>query len=256
MSNRLSENIIKLYQTKKHWKVQSIRDKVSRFKIKECPHATQNAAAHVLSLTLGFSCAKKLKLEDKRSLPSNLSDIVSKYKVAAKNKFGGNRVSQTPNLSKKFSRKSKKSVDLIDKEAWKNAAAYPFFYSLENSLRKLILNRMGNDMSWWKRPFVTDKIVEYATKIAEDEKEIPWRLSRGSTHPIYYLTLNHLAKIIQMNWPKFNKLGDMTSFLTRLKDLIPIRNSIAHHVPITVRDSKEVEISTDKILKIIKNKYP
>jgi hypothetical protein len=249
MSDRLSEGIIKLFQTKKNWKIQTIRDRVSRFKIKECPHATQNAAAHVLALTLGFSCAKKLRKDDKKTLPSNLSDIIAKYKVTTR------AAGQSPNSTRKFTRKMNQLADPIERAAWKNATAYPYFFRLENSLRMLILNRMGNDVSWWKRPSVPDKIVEYAQRISEDEKEIPWRLSRGNTHPIFYLTLSHLSKIIQINWSKFNQLGDMNSFLTRLKDLIPIRNSIAHHVPITIRDSREVEISIDKILKIIKNKY-
>lgn len=247
MTNKLYEDIIKLFQTRTGWEVQTIRNNVSRFKIKECPHATQNAAAHVLALTLDFSCAKKLKKEDRSSLPSNLSDIIARYRI--KNSEGA------PDHSRKFSRKVRLSVDPIEREAWKNASAYPYFYRLENSLRLLILKRMGGDALWWKRPFVPDKIVEYTQRIEEDEKEIPWRASRGKSHPIYYATLNHLSKIIQVNWPTFNKLGDQSSFLTRLKDLIPIRNSIAHHVPITSRDSQEVDISIDKILKIIENTY-
>jgi hypothetical protein len=249
MTGQLSEDIIKIFQSKTSCEVQTIRNKVSTFKIKECPHATQNAAAHVLALTMGFSCAQKLKQNDKISLPENLSDIVAKYKLKKP-------VEQSPDLSKSVDRKAKVSSDPLEREAWKNARAYPRYYTLENTLRFLILNRMGNDVSWWTRPSVPDKIVEYAKRIEDDEKEIPWRTLRQNVHPIYYVTLTHLAKIIHVNWPKFDKLGEQNTFLTRLRDLVPIRNSIAHHIPISLRDSQEVNISIDKILQIIKNKYP
>lgn len=244
----LSEGIIGLFKEKMNWKIQTVRDQVSRFKIKECPKCTQNAAAHILALTLGFSCAQKLKKPDKESLPSNLSEIISKYAKTKK------EIKTFVGHGKKIERKMKTLKDILVRDAWNNAVVYPHFFILENILRKLILSQLGYNISWWKKPYVTDKIIDYANKIKEDEKEIPWRPPSGN-HPIYYVTLKHLSKIIQMNWPKFKRLGEQNSFLIRLGDLFPIRNSLAHNIPVTSRDKKETEISVDKIRKLIKNGY-
>lgn len=161
---------------------------------------------------------------------------------------------QEVRFKKSFKTKIKKAKSTLEEDAWKNAEVYPFIFILENTLRKLILQQLGNDIAWWKKPFVAKEIIAYAESIKKQEEETPWIKQRGD-HPIYYVTLKHLSKIIQINWNKFSKLGEQNTFLTRLKDLFPIRNSLAHNIPLTSRDRKEVDIAVDKIVKIIKSKY-
>jgi len=244
----LKQEIIDIFKKKTSWKLQTIRDNISRFKTKECPHATQNAAAHVLALAKGFSCKKRLKKEDIATIPQNIADIIDKYKTKKNNE----RKIELP--IKKFKRKINLCTNPLERDAWRNAIIYPSVYILENKLRMLILKQMGADQSWWITPKVPQRIIDYANKIKEDEKSTPWIEERGD-HPIYYVTLKHLTKIIQINWPKFNKLGNQNSFLTRLEDLFPMRHGLAHHIPLTPRDKKEVDLTKDKICKLINSKY-
>jgi len=76
----LNKEIIKIFEKSKKWKSQTIRDNVSRFKIKYCSSCTQDAAAYILGLAIGVKVWRKLKKEDKDSLPINFSEIVERYK--------------------------------------------------------------------------------------------------------------------------------------------------------------------------------
>ncbi len=250
----LKSSIIAIFHKRTGWGIQTIRNNVSKFKIKECPRSTQNAAAHVLAQAKDFSCAKQLNKEDKSSLPGNISEIIDKYKNR-----GGSTKDQSKLLkkaSKNFKKRAKTASDPLMRDAWNNAEIYPQIYFLENTIRNLILEQFGNDTSWWKKPYVKEDTLEYAERIKNDEKLTPWITPKG-THPIYYITLKHLKKILEMNWPThFKQLAkDRNEFLVRFTDLLPIRNALAHNVPIGVMEEKEVEISVNKICKIIKSAY-
>src|SRR3989338_1866838 len=116
---KLKKEIMELFHEKLDWKPQTIRDNVSRFKIKECPHSTQNAAAHVLLLTKGFSCDRKLDKKDRASLPQNQAEIVKKYR----NKK--HTYTRSYDYSNSITRKIMKSVDPLERGAWKNSKIYP-----------------------------------------------------------------------------------------------------------------------------------
>jgi len=154
--------------------------------------------------------------------------------------------------TKSLMKKASISVDPLEREAWRNAESYPLMYILENKIRQLILSRLGTD--WWKTPTVPQKIIDYAQRIKEDEKETPWMENRGD-HPVYYITLKHLCTIIQMNGSNFKKIEKMNVFLTRFEDLYPLRNSLAHNRSLTPRDKSEIELSVGKISKLLKVKY-
>jgi DNA-binding Lrp family transcriptional regulator len=199
---------------------------------------------------------------------SSLLSQAKKYEFVKKEKglykkvpgilgFAPKRKISVPEITspkKSFKQKTKKAKSVLERDAWKNAEIYPSIYILENKLRELILRQLGANETWWKKPAVTQKILDYAKKIKDDENETPW-IAPKCDHPVYYVTLKHLCKIIRQNWPKFKKLGEQNIFLARFTDLYPIRNSLAHNVALKSRDKKEVEISTEKIYSIIKAKY-
>jgi hypothetical protein len=225
----------------------AVQNFISKIKTDEGLNCTQNAAAQVAAKIKGFSVARRLKKED--VVPASISQIVDKYL---------DKKSRYKNLQKKdptnFKSKITKSQDPIEKEAWSNTVAYPSIYVLENKLRLLLLTQMGNNQNWWKKPEVPEKIQDYAFKIKEDEKDTPWIPARGE-HPLYYITLKHISKIIQINWSKFNKLGKQSKFLATLEDLATIRNCLAHNSKLTSRDKSEVKIQVPKILSVLKQNY-
>jgi len=157
-------------------------------------------------------------------------------------------------VSKSFKSKIRRTSNQLEIDAWKNAEVYPLIYILENRMRELILTQLGETRSWWKKPFITRGIMDYAERIKQEEGDTPWIKSKGD-NPIYYVTLSHLCKIIRMNWSKFNKFGKLETFFARFDDLFPIRNNLAHNVPLTNRDKKEITLISDKILILIKSKY-
>lgn len=77
----LNKEIIKLFEESKSWKPQTIRDNVSRFKIKYCSNCTQNAAAYILGQIVDVKLWRKLSKEDKASLPNNVPEIIERYKI-------------------------------------------------------------------------------------------------------------------------------------------------------------------------------
>jgi hypothetical protein len=237
----LSQDIIKEFLKKTDLKSkQSVRNFVSKIKIKECPNATQNAAAQVAALIKNFSVAKKLKKEDRITLPNNLAEIIERYK--------GRTVEIEKKRIKKVFKKSFQNE--IESEGYKNAKVYPDLYILENSLRKIILQTFVKDENWWEKRVPT-KIKDYAKRIEEDEKRYKWRY-KGGENPLYYVTLEHLLKIIMANWKEFKYIRDQEKLKVWVEELIPIRNLIAHNKRIHKTDGKQVQLNVDKILRLIK----
>lgn len=246
--SKLSKEILQEFIKRGHFKSEpAVKNFISFIKTNEGLDCTQPAAAQVAAKIKGFSIAKRLKKDDK--VPSNIADIVEKYRK--KKKF---LKIATKSTKSSFVQKMKKAQDPIQKAAYFNASIYPDIFILENKLRSLILKILGGDVSWWKKPSITDKIQKYARSIKEDEKETPWLPPNGG-HPLYYVTLKHLCKIVELNWPKFNKLGKQNKFLTMMDDLTAIRNRLAHNTELKNRDKNEIKIQIPKILSIIKQAY-
>ncbi|MDO8622902.1 MAG: hypothetical protein Q7R52_01545 [archaeon] len=70
--SKLNPQILETIINKTKMSEQAVRNAVSKFKNSKCPKATQNAAAQLFAQSRGFSVAKKLKEEDRATLPSNI----------------------------------------------------------------------------------------------------------------------------------------------------------------------------------------
>ncbi|MBS3077363.1 hypothetical protein J4233_03760 [Candidatus Pacearchaeota archaeon] len=248
--SKLTNEIIQEFIKRGYFKSEgAVKNFISQVKTDEGLDCTQPAAAQVAAKIKGFSIKRRLKKEDKG--PSNLSEIVEKYRNKNSNSSSKVKKLNKPN----FKNKIQNSNDPIEKAAYFNASLYSDIYILENKLRLLIFKQLGNDLSWWKKEKVTQPIIDYANKIAEDDKKTPW-IPRADKHPLYLVTLKHLSKIIELNWTRnFDKLGRMTNFLTYLDDLLKIRNCLAHNISLGSRDKKEVETQVPKILSLTKQNY-
>ena len=202
-----------------------------------------------MGLTKKVKVWQKLSKEDKESLkPYNVSEIVDKYSH------------KNPKILEHHPRKikiKKMKIDFCDEfinEANENTEIYPYIYVLENSLRKLILGRFKDEKEWWNNPkFVHKDIQDYAKKIQEVEKKYKWMDKRGS-HPIYYINLEHLFKIIEKNWTHFKKtFDDLGHLRTWIAEITPIRNLVAHNIKTKTIERNDIKSRCEKICKLINN---
>jgi len=244
----LSEDIINEFIKRGHFASrQAIKNFVSKIKTNEGLSCSQNAVAQVAAKIKGFSVARRLKKGDR--VPSNISEIVEKY-ARKSNKREQSKASSAPN----FKRKIKEAQDPLEKEAYTNASIYSHVFLLENKLRGIILKIFKSDNNWWANTKIVSKdIQEYAQRIQKAEEKYKWIDARGD-HPIYYVNLEHLLKIIEKNWNIFKKIfNDQGHLRTWIAECVPVRNLIAHNIRTKkperddlIRSSRKICILIDK----------
>jgi hypothetical protein len=221
-------------------KLQSVRDSISRIH-KKNPGVSINGAAHIFAESKGISIYRYLKPEDVTSLQYKTQNILqNKQPISnkSKKKFISRTELESPYLS----------------EAISNAESYPSAYVLENTLRSVIIEKFGKDKDWWHNSkIVLTGIQDYAKKIEEAEKKYPFMNPREN-HPIYYVGLLELFKIIEMNWSTFKKtFRDLEQLKAWIKESVPIRNMIAHNIKLKKLYKQRIEQNTDFICTLIKN---
>lgn len=235
----------------KHPKISSkfANDQVVRVLIskigQENPGITLNAAAYLFAKKHGVSVFRQLSGGDKTSLnhakQSTTSSSSSKTRktsqIKSKNIIGNS--SYDPKLVK---------------EANANTEIYPYVYILENSLRNLILDKFCTLKNWWTdKRIVKQDIQDYAKNIENAEKKHKWVGKRGD-HPIYYVGLEHLYKIIEMNFnPYFKDIFDINNLRTWINECVSIRNLVAHNVRTQKSERDNIKIRTKYICNSIKN---
>lgn len=135
----------------------------------------------------------------------------------------------------------------IAKEAKMMAEIYPLVYLLENLLRNNIihiLSKKYND-EWWDKCNISKDTRENVEDRIRFEKTNRWHSKRGS-HPIYYTDFNDLRSIIINNWQEFKPIfPDQIWIQSRLKDIEPSRNIIAHNNPLSKREIKRIKMIVD-----------
>lgn len=249
-SKGLSKDVINEFIKRGHFtSEQSVKNFISKIKTDEGLDCTQTAVSQVAAKIKGFSIARRLKKEDK--VPSNISEIVEKYKGKS-NKLISASKSSAPN----FKRKIKEAQDPLEKESYINASIYPYVFLLENKLREIILKSFQKNKDWWTNTQVVHKdIQEYAQKIQKAEEKYRWIDARGD-HPIYYVNLEHLFKIVEKNWNMFKKIfNDQGHLRTWIAECVPVRNLIAHNIKTKKPERDDLIRSSRKICTLInKNK--
>lgn len=191
-----------------------------------------NAAAQIYAQRKGISLYRYLGPEDKLSLsylktqPPTFTTQRSKPARMPKPK------QQIPELDSPFV-----------PQALKNGTAYPYVYIWENSLRDVILAKYGREKAWWTDSSkVSKEIQDYATRIATAEKKYPWSPDRGD-HPVYYVGMVDLFAIIEKNWTTFKDVfKDLEQLRASTKECAPIRNMVAHNVPVSNVDITNMRI--------------
>lgn len=138
-----------------------------------------------------------------------------------------------------------------------NIEGYKTIFTIENSLRELIINIMQNNFGpkWYKSRIPGDINTKYSNAI-NDEKKIKWQ-NLVPHHPIYYIDFPDLKKIIiqKNNWDEvFKKMfgsGSKEWLIGLFIELEFIRNIIAHNRKLSKNLSKYLSDSFHKLSKII-----
>lgn len=239
INRKIFEKIVK--KNKNNLKEQAIRGAISYIHRKQTG-ITVNAAAYLFAKKHNVSVWRYLKDRDIQSLKSTLQTV---------------NASQTRNgFSQHDIKKSKYLPESeFSSEASKNANVYPYVYILENSLRKLILEKFDKQDNWWAdKVLVSNDIRSYAEKVKGAESKYPWMPKRAK-HPIYYIGLEQLFKIIIRNWGKYfkNVFSDLGDLRTWGRESVPIRHLIAHNIATRKLDKDNIKIKTDYVLNCIKN---
>ncbi len=222
---------------------QSVRNAISKIhKDKDNYGITMNAAAYEFARRKGFSVYKSLGHEDKKSLQHLTYSGRTATRTAEPSARKVKVVNAKPDFQSPFVQ-----------EANDNTTIYPYIYILENSLRSIIFKKFGTGQDWWKdKRVVIEDVQNYAIKIQEAEKKYPWIKDRGN-HPIYYVGLFELFKIIEKNWKsKFKDVfSDLELLRAWIKESVPIRNIVAHNVKTRPQERQNIKIKTDYICRLI-----
>ena len=131
----------------------------------------------------------------------------------------------------------------ILQEARKMADFYVLYYSLENSIRRLIAERLAEKHggTWWKDR-VPEALQKEVEKKQKDERDTT--MSIRSEDPLSYTNFGELIGIFDANWADFaDTLRSQKAMQQILSQFNKIRNVVAHSCELN-----EDEITRFKLL--------
>ena len=143
-------------------------------------------------------------------------------------------------------------------EANEMAKHYELFYCLEQSIRKLIAQRLSENFGarWWdgkkadERDVVPQAIKESARK--NRENEISQAITARSEKLIDYTTFGELADIIVSNWEIFGDMFTKRDAVQRVLRLLnTLRGPIAHCCPLADHEVARLHITVQDWFKIM-----
>jgi len=128
-------------------------------------------------------------------------------------------------------------------EAGKMADFYAIYYSLENSIRRLIAGRLSekHGATWWK-----DKVPNGVQQAVQEkqQEERDTSMSIRSEDPLSYTNFGELISIFDANWADFSDtLRSKKAMQSILSQFNKIRNVVAHSCALN-----EDEITRFKLL--------
>jgi hypothetical protein len=141
-----------------------------------------------------------------------------------------------------------------------NIEAYKIIYLIEVSTRELIIEKLRqlDGPRGYKTCLPNGSIQEKFRDGQTYEKRTPW-IRCTPHHPIYYLELSELVTIIETkdNWnTSFEAtLHNKAAFTSAIRDILPIRNKIAHNRRANLSDLEILNGSVHKLSNIIGEPY-
>ena len=128
----------------------------------------------------------------------------------------------------------------------KMSEVYYQLYLFENSLRYFIMETLEKKYGkqWWKVQ-VSTGIQKNAKEREDKEGKNRWYTKRGA-HPIFYIDIDDLRKIITQNHSDFkDKLpeDELKWLEIRIKEIKNLRNIVAHHNPLEDDDIIQIKLN-------------
>ncbi len=119
---------------------------------------------------------------------------------------------------------------------------YPQVFILENSIRKLIKDRLSKlDKSWWDK-LVPPDVQGNVARTMKREKRYTYREARGS-HPLLYANFADLKKIIVTKQNVFSDvIIDIEWFKVKMDEVYMARNNLAHSVSLSRDDISRIAL--------------
>jgi len=138
-----------------------------------------------------------------------------------------------------------------------SSSDYDQLQKLEDSLRIFIQNKLSSATANWWKEFIPNDVRGKAEERKDRNKALwPWH-SASNLHPIYFMDFTDYSKIISKkdHWRKMFKPvfgGDVSIIVGKLKELEPIKHSIAHSRALTKNESERLSLYSKDIRKMIK----
>jgi energy-converting hydrogenase A subunit M len=137
-------------------------------------------------------------------------------------------------------------VDLFDgdilADARQMADFYVLYYALENSIRRVIRERMSEDhgANWWDTA-IPDGVKDAVREKQEKEKDTV--LASRTEDPLTFTNFGELITIIESNWDSFSDtIRSRKAMQQTLSQFNQIRNVIAHSCRLSENDIARMKL--------------
>lgn len=136
-----------------------------------------------------------------------------------------------------------------------NIIAFSYLYSIENTLRELIIKSLSciDGSHWYKKRLPGDILDKYRNAM-RFERALKW-CSLVPHHPIYYVDFPDLRKIIERNdnWrDAFKSIFLRKDYISNtFSELEITRNKVAHNRKVAKQDINNVKVIYTKLRKYI-----
>ena len=135
---------------------------------------------------------------------------------------------------------------------------YTTMKQLEINLRSFISSKLSSiDGNWWMDRIPQDVRDHAELRKLRNERPYPWE-SGQDLHPIAFVDFPDYAKIIlrRDNWDQAfsTTFGDKEAISTKLRELEPIRNGIAHFRTLGRNQQTKLELYSREILEILRTR--
>lgn len=131
-------------------------------------------------------------------------------------------------------------------------------HALESKLRQLIEKQLSPlSGNWWLDRIHDDVRKNAELRKAKNERPMPWYSLRKEEPLISFVDFNDYIKIIRRsnNWKQTFRdiFKDEEWISTKLKEIEPVRNAIAHSRSLTKEQRKRLELNAADITRTIQN---
>jgi len=144
-------------------------------------------------------------------------------------------------------------LELDRRNEIEQGASYKTMQRLETTIRSSVSSRLSTIApGWWITRVPEDIRTRAEERKAKNEKQYPWD-EEPKVHPIHYVDFPDYTKIIlrKDNWSDVfvSIFGDREVISVKLRELEPIRNSIAHSRKLTRAQETKLELYASEILR-------